>query len=86
MKSTLFNIEQTVSTCCMHYVFHRRSVSRQAGNIQKMLMLQELQTRILNIRYVLKHPNLSEVQRVRFLQLLGSAETELLEIYKSGHL
>ena len=51
-----------------------------------MLMLQELQTRILNMRYVLKHPNLSEVQRVRFLQLLGSAETELLGIYKSGHL
>ncbi len=44
-----------------------------------MLMLQELQTRILNIRYVLKHPNLSEVQRARFLHLLGSAETDLLE-------
>jgi len=70
----------------MHYVFYRRSVSRQAGNIQKMLMLQELQTRILNIRYVLKHPNLSEVQRARFLHLLGSAEAELLGIYESGHL
>ena len=52
----------------------------------KMLMLQELQTRILNIRYVLKHPSLSEVQRARFLHLLGSAETELLGIYESGHL
>ncbi len=51
-----------------------------------MLMLQELKTRILNIRYVLKHPSLSEVQRARFLNLLGSAETELLGIYESGHL
>ena len=51
-----------------------------------MLMLQELQTRILNIRYVLKHPSLSEVQRARFLHLLLSSETELLGMYESGHL
>jgi hypothetical protein len=51
-----------------------------------MLMLQELKTQILNIRYVLKHPDLSEVQRARFLNLLGFAEAELLGIHESGHL
>ena len=81
----MFNIEQTVSTCCLHHVSHRRSVPDSREDA-KMLMLQEIQTRILNIRYVLKHPNLSEVQRARFLHLLGSAEAELLGIYDSGHL
>jgi hypothetical protein len=42
-----------------------------------LLNAHDLQTRILNIRYVLKQPNITEVQRGRFLHLLGAAETEL---------
>jgi hypothetical protein len=47
-----------------------------------LLNAHDVQTRILNIRYLLKQPIITEVQRGRFLQLLGDAETELLEIYE----
>jgi hypothetical protein len=48
------------------------------------LNAHDLQTRILNIRYVLKR-TITEAQRERFLQLLGAAETELLEFYEGHH-
>ena len=45
----------------------------------------DLKTRILNIQYVLKQRTVTEEQRERFLQLLGAAETELLEFYEGHH-
>ena len=50
-----------------------------------LLNAHDLQTRILNIRYVLKQRTITEGQRERFLQLLGAAETELLEFYEGHH-
>ena len=75
-----------MSPGCLAFYLPVKVCLPTAREHSKMLMLQELKTRILNIRYVLKHPSLSEVQRARFLNLLGSAETELLGIYESGHL
>ena len=54
----------------MHYVFYRRSVSRQAGNIQKMLMLQELQTRILKFDMFSNTPALAKCKGSDFYSYL----------------
>ena len=51
-----------------------------------LLNAHEVQTRILNIRYVLKQLNITQVQRARFLSLLTAAETELLGIYEGNDL
>jgi hypothetical protein len=51
-----------------------------------MLIFQELETRILNINYLLKRPDVTEAQKGQLFQLLGNAESELLEVYESGSL
>jgi hypothetical protein len=51
-----------------------------------MLISHELETRILNINYLLKQLDVTEAQRGQLLRLLGNAESELLEVYASGSL
>jgi hypothetical protein len=51
-----------------------------------MLISHELETRILNINYLLKQPDVTEAQKGQLLHLLGNAESEMFEVYESGSL
>ena len=51
-----------------------------------MLISHELETRILNINYLLKQPDITEAQKGQLLRLLGNTESELFEVYESGSL
>jgi hypothetical protein len=48
-----------------------------------MLISHELETRILNINYLLKQPDVTEAQKGQLFQLLGNVESELFEVYES---
>ena len=51
-----------------------------------MLISHELETRILNINYLLKQLDVTGAQRGQLLRLLENAESELLEVLGSGSL
>ena len=51
-----------------------------------MLISHELETRILNINYLLKQLDVTGAQRGQLLRLLENAESELLEVFGSGSL
>ncbi len=51
-----------------------------------MLISHELETRILNINYLLKQLDVTGAQRGQLLRLLENAESELFEVYESGSL
>ena len=51
-----------------------------------MLISHELETRILNINYLLKQLDVTGAQRGQLLRLLENAESELLKVYESGSL
>jgi hypothetical protein len=48
-----------------------------------MLISHELETRILNINYLLKQLDVTAAQRGQLLRLLENAESELLEVFGS---
>jgi len=49
-----------------------------------MLILYELETRILNINYLVEQPDVTEAQKRPLLRLLAITENELLELYEAG--
>ena len=51
-----------------------------------MLISHELETRILNINYLLKQIDVTETQREQLLLLLEDTESELVKVYESGSL
>ncbi len=51
-----------------------------------MLISHELETRILNINYLLKQLDVTGAQRGQLLRLLENADSELMKVYQSGSL